>query len=84
MSGPQIVKRLKTMKPTSRLFCTRFFHLRKDALRASRWFERHGATSLTLVRVRVLLNDKWRVRCQIEVSLFAEFCALEAKRESTR
>ena len=80
--GQKVVERLKNMKPSSRLFCTRFFQLKRHALSASRWFERNGATNITLAKSEPL--SQWRLRCCIEISKFAEFCADEARRESRR
>lgn len=80
MSQPGVVERLERLKPQSRLFCTRFFRRKKDAERAATWFKKHGATWLKMTEVD--FYGKWRVRCRIEVSQFAKFCALEAKRES--
>ena len=62
---------------TDKLFCSRFYRLKRDADRDAKLLRQLGATELNVTGVR----GSWRVRAKIDVVKFAKFCAAEAKRE---
>lgn len=61
-----------------RLRVSRIHRLKRDANRDAKWWKKNGGTEVKVVGVQ----GQWKASAFMEMSPFAKFCSLEAKRDS--
>ena len=67
----------KLVRKRSRwMWCSRFSTSKEDAKRDSNWLARNGADHISIYGTR----GAWRVRALVDVTTFARFVSIEAKR----